>query len=240
MSQGQFEKAEEIMRQVPLTIPQASIIFNTLGEIFGRRGDWLGSIRNFSRSVTADPTNHIAYHMLAPLLVQVGDLEGYRKHCERALKQFGQTSHPAIAERIAKDCLMLTPPVASLPTVANMADTAIAAGPTNSAWPYFQFVKGLAEYRLGHFASGAEWLKKVVPVEGVPARTAQADAVLAMAEFQLGETNSAWAALSEGIKISETKLKHTDRIDWNDQLIAKFLLREAHTLILGTPPPPDK
>jgi hypothetical protein len=60
-----------------------------------------------------------------------------------------------------------------------------------------------------------------------------------MAQYRLGQTNAAQAALAEGIKIAETKLNRSDRIDWNDQIIAKVLLREAHTLIVGSAPPAD-
>ena len=234
MSQGLFDKAEEVMSEVPTNICQSSIIYNTLGEIYARRGDWPAAIRNFSRSITADPTNHLAHHCLAPLLVQVGDLASYRKHCERALSQFGDTTDHAVAERIAKDCLMLAPPGGSLERLAKMADTAVAAGPGDNSWPYYQFVKGLAEYRQGHFAGAMDWLQKVAAQEGVPARTAEADAILAMAHYQLGQTNAARAALADGIKLAETKLTRPDRIDWNDVLIAKFLLREANALIMGT------
>jgi hypothetical protein len=99
------------------------------------------------------------------------------------------------------------------------------------------FVKGLAEYRQGHFAAAVEWLRKATAQEGVPARTAQADATLAMAECQLGQTNAAREALAQGIKIAETELARPGRIDWNDGLIAQFLLREAQGLITGTPAP---
>ena len=118
-----------------------------------------------------------------------------------------------------------------------MADIAVAAGPTNPSWPYYVFVKGLAEYRQGHFAGALEWLRKVAAQEGVPARTAQADATLAMAEYQLGQTNAARATLAEGVKIAQEKLTQPGRIDWNDQLIAQFLLREAQVLVTGTPAP---
>ncbi len=217
MSQGLFEKAEEVMGGVPLTIPQSAIIYNTLGEVYGRRAEWQSAIRTFTRAITADPTNHFAYHYLAPLLVQTGDLPGYRKLCERILSEFGETGDPAIAERMAKDCLMLPPPAAALQRLSKMADTAVAAGPTAESWPYYQFVKVAAQ-------------------EGVPARTAQAYATQAMAEYQSGQTNSARATLAEGIKIAELKLAQPGRIDWNDGIIAHSLLHEAAGLILGIPP----
>ncbi len=238
LSQGKMEEAEHIISDVPPNIRQGSIFYNALAEVYGRRGAWAGAIRNFNRSVTADPTNYYAYHYLAPLLVQTEDTAAYRKLCERALSEFGETEDPVVAERIAKDCLILPPPAPSLARLAKMADTAVAAGPNDSAWPYDAFVKGLAEYRQGHFAGAIEWLHKVAPNEGVPTRTAQTYATVAMAEYHLGQTNTARATLAEGIKIAETKLTQPGRIDWNDQLIAQFLLREAQGLIPGTATPP--
>ena len=118
-----------------------------------------------------------------------------------------------------------------------MADIALAAGPTDTSSAHNEFVKGLAEYRQGHFAGALEWLRKVAAQEGEPARTAQAEATLAMAEYQLGQTNAARAVLAEGIKIAETVLAQPNRIDWNEVIIARFLLREAQGLITGTPTP---
>lgn len=237
LSQGKMEEAEKVISDIPPNIRQGSIFYNALAEVYGRQGEWAAAIRNFNRSVIADPTNYYAYHYLAPLLVQTGDLGAYRTVCERALSQFGATADPVIAERIAKDCLMLPLPADSLAGLAKMADTAVAADPTNPSWPYYMFVKGLAEYRQGHFAGALEWLQKVAAQEGVPTRTAQADATLAMAEYQLGQTNAARATLAEGVKIAQEKLTQPGRIDWNDQLIAQFLLREAQGLINGTPAP---
>jgi tetratricopeptide (TPR) repeat protein len=214
-----MEEAEKVISDIPPNIRQGSIFYNALAEVYGRQGEWAAAIRNFNRSVTADPTNYYAYHYLAPLLVQTGDLGAYRTVCERALSQFGATADPVVAERIAKDCLMLPPSADSLAGLAKMADIAVAAGPTNPSWPYYMFVKGLAEYRQGHFAAAVEWLRK------------------AMAECQLGQTNAAREALAQGIKIAETELARPGRIDWNDGLIAQFLLREAQGLITGTPAP---
>ena len=232
MSQGLFDKAEEIMNGVPL-IPQSSVIYNTLGEVYGRRRDWPASIRNFDRSVTADPTNHLAWHYLAPMLVEAGDLDGYQKYRERVLAQFAQTDDPTVAERMAKDCLILPPPAAELEKIARMADQAVTASSTNKAWPYYLFVKGLAEYRQGHFPQAVDWLHKVRIDDGLPARAGQTYAVLAMAEFKSGDTNHARNSLAEGIKIAEARLTRGERLEWTDELIAWFLLREAAELITG-------
>jgi tetratricopeptide (TPR) repeat protein len=237
MSEGQFEKAEEVINDIPPTIPQSSVIYNALGRVYGSRSNWPAAMRNFTRSITADPTNYFAYPYLGPLLVQTGDLGAYRTLCERALSQFGETADPTTAEQIAKYCMMLPPPATSLKILAKMADIALAAGPPATSSAHHELVKGLAEYRQGHFAGALEWLRKSAAQEGVPARMAQAEATLAMTEFQLGQTNAARAALAEGIKIAETELAKPGRIDWNDGLIAQFLLREAQGLITGTTAP---
>jgi tetratricopeptide (TPR) repeat protein len=164
-------------------------------------------------------------------------LEAYWTVCERALSQFEGTADPAVAEQIAKDCLILPPPAGSLERLAKMADIAVAAGPANPSWPSYMFVKGLAEYRQGHFAGALEWMRKVAAQEGVPARTAQAYATMALAEYQLGQTNAARTALAQGLKIPESELANPGRLDWNDAIIAHSLLREAQRLIMRPPNP---
>jgi serine/threonine protein kinase/tetratricopeptide (TPR) repeat protein len=232
MSLGNFDKAEEIMNGLPL-IPQSSGIYDVLGEVYGRRGEWPASIRNFSRSLSAEPTNHLPYQCLGPLLVQVRDLDGYQKHRERVLAQFGQTDDPSVAERMAKDCLILPPRDTELAKIAKMADMAATASPTNNAWPYHLFVKGLAEYRQGHFPQALNWLRKIQTDDSAPACAGQTYAVLAMTEYQSGDTNAARASLTQGIKTAEKKLRQLDRRDWTDELIAWFLLKEAAELITG-------
>ena len=46
-----------------------------------------------------------------------------------------------------------------------MADTAVTVGKTSPYIQYFQFAKGLAEYRQGRFASTVEWMEKVLTTE---------------------------------------------------------------------------
>jgi eukaryotic-like serine/threonine-protein kinase len=235
LSEGQFEKAEAMISDVPLTIPQGSVIYNALGRVFGSRTNWTASIRNFNRSTTADPTNYFAYTYLGPVLVQAGDSAAYRTFCDRALSLFGNTAEPSIAEQITKACLLLPPPASNLPKLAKMADTAVATDPTGTATPPHAIVKGLMEYRQGHYAGALEWLRRFAPQDGLPALTVQADATLAMAQFQLGQTDAARALLVEGAKIARENLNQPGRIDWNEGLIAQILLREAQALIQKSP-----
>jgi serine/threonine protein kinase/Flp pilus assembly protein TadD len=236
LSRNHFEEAEQIVNQVP-SHPAAASIFNVLGVVHAHREQWSAAITNFTKVVELMPTDHEAYHYLAPLLVQAGDLEAYRRHCERILRQFAGTSNPAVAERMAKDCLFVPPLASDFSAVRRMVDTAVAAGPNHPFWPYFQFVKGLAEYRQGRFDSAAEWLQKVLGRSGDIYRTVQAHMTLAMAQYQLKQTEAARVTMAKGLEIAETRFPKAGKAgldeQWHDWIIAHVLMREAKALIEG-------
>src|SRR5213076_1130888 len=116
------------------------------------------------------------------------------------LRQFGATSDAVIAERTAKDCLILPPPAADLITIAKLAETAVSAGPSHNFFRHFQFVKGLAEFRQNRFASAVEWLQPVVAEKGDVYCTVQAHMTLALAQQQLKQSDSARATLAKGLE----------------------------------------
>jgi len=238
LSRNRFEEAEEIVNQIPTHFAAASI-FNVLGIVHAHREQWSAAITNLMKVVEYMPTDHEAYHLLAPSLVQNGDLEAYARHRERILRQFAGTSDPIVAERMAKDCLFVAPPASDLTTIARMVETAVAAGPNHRLWPYFQFVKGLAEYRQGRFASAVEWLQPVLPRSGDMYRTVQAYMTLAMAQRRLMQTDQARATLAKGVEIAETRFPKSGKASldeqWHDWIIAHVLMREASSLIEGAP-----
>jgi len=229
ISRDQYGEAEKIAIQV--SDPSSVAILNVLGIIHGRRGEWPAAIRNFTRVVELMPADHDAYHSLSPLLAQSGDQDAYHRLCGQILGQFARTSDPAIAERMARDCLILPPHAAELGTIGKMVDTAVAAGPNHQFWDYFQFVKGLSEYRQGHFADAAGWLQKVAAHESDPNRTVEAYMVLAMSQRQLNQAAEARVTLARGLKIADARLGKPGSPQWNDQIAAQMLMREARALI---------
>jgi hypothetical protein len=236
LSRNRFEEAEEIVNQVPAH-PASAGIFNVLGVVHAHREQWSSAVRNYTKVVELRPTDHEAYHFLAPLLVQTGDLEAYRRHCERILRQFAGTSNPVVAERMAKDCLFVPRSPSDSSAVEKLVETAVAAGPSHQYWPYFQFVKGLAEYRQGRFASAAEWLQKVLSRTNDTYRTVQAHMMLAMAQHQLKQTEQARVTLAKGLELAETRFPKPGKASldeqWHDWIIAHVLMREAKALIEG-------
>ena len=229
LSQQRFDEAERLMGEVQ-PHPASAAIFNGLGMVHMRRSEWRGAITNFSKVVEFVPSEHMTYHYVAPLLVETGDLQAYYRHREQVLKQFSGTADPAIAERMAKDCLILPPAANEWEGIDKMVETAVAAGPEHRFAAYFQFVKGFAEFRHGRYASAEEWLQKVVNLPGHQYRKVQSYMLLAMTQQQLGRVEQARATLREGLEFADARLPKLGRDlgdDWTDWVIAQILMREA-------------
>ena len=234
MTQGKHDQAEALVNEVESN-PSFGAFYSVFGGVHGKRGEWRAALTNFARIIEFFPEDYAAYHSFAPLLLQIGDVEGYQRHRERILSHFANTSDPLIAERLAKDCLLLPTSATNLALIARMADVAVAAGPSHKSWAYFEFVKGFSEYRQGNFGKAADWLEKVLREEGHWNRRVASYMVLAMAQYRVNP-EQARTTLANGLQTAD---KHLPAIgdslgeDWNDWIIANLLKREATGLIKG-------
>ena len=218
--------------------PETAILCRRRAEILGRNRQWEASMKALTRAIELKPDEHEFWHLLAPILVETGQQEQYRQDCRDSLEKFAATDDPVIAERIAKDCLILPGSGANLETVSKMTDVAVSVSPNHWAYPAFQFSKGFVEYRLGHFLSATEWMQKVLAAQGDWPRDVQAHLVLAMSDCQLGKKDEAHRALTQALAIQQAHEPKPESSDlgtrWNDWLIVHALMRETHALIDGT------
>jgi serine/threonine protein kinase/tetratricopeptide (TPR) repeat protein len=239
LQQEKLDSVDDLFSGLPEQLRANPSLCYSRGLLRARTGRWSEAAAEFARLVAVQPSNHLNYHCLAPLLLQSGDVEGYRRHCQQVLSRFGATTDPPTAERMAKDCLILPPPDGDLKMIAQMADLAVEKGKAHPDLPYFQFAKGWAEYRLGHFAEAVEWAEHGLATPQVDFRAAQAWAVLAMAYHQMGRKEQACDALLKSKDIAETKLPKIGSRDlgptWSDVIIVQFLLREAERLVESGP-----
>jgi eukaryotic-like serine/threonine-protein kinase len=231
LSQGLFEKAEAVVQDFPPIIPASCSVYNVIADQHARRGEWERAITNYYRSLQVNPTNYYAYHYLAPVLIMLGDVTGYDRLRTQMVQQFGATHDPVTADRIGKDCLILPPPDTDLPAIARMADTAFAAGPGNSDWVFYQFIKGLSEYRQAHYVAAIEPLQNVITKGGEPVQLAEAYTVLAMAQRGQNQIEKARESLAAARELITPKLEKYEGLLWNDRIIAHFLFQEAAALI---------
>jgi eukaryotic-like serine/threonine-protein kinase len=233
---GRWNQAMTNFANIVKYAPSNSFGYIGVADVYANFEDWERARTNLAQAIEVGPREQKPYDELGPLLVHTGDLAGYERVRNQVLQQFGRTNDPNVAERALKECLMLPPPPADLVTLSKLAEVAGAAGPDTADWPFFQFAKGLAEYRLGHFASAVEWVQAALKSDRNSGYlNTDACAILAMGQYQLKQTAEARASLAKGIKTANDHLpqfgSHSLGPDWKDVIIARVLLSEARELI---------
>ncbi len=235
-----FLAAEALLREVVTSDIVSSVkgigLLRVRAEFFARRGQWKDAINDAERLVQFQPTNHIHYHRLAPLLVASGDTNRYQELCREMVIRFKDTKAPLIAETMAKNCLILPSSSADLQIVSNLAHFAVTSSikdPGDLA--IIRFTEGLAEYRLGNFVSATNSIRKSLATSSDVYAHIEAYAVLAMAQYQLKQTDDAKATLALGLNLQRTqspRLENGDlTFDWRAWIRGQALMKEATALI---------
>ena len=93
-----------------------------------------------------------AFHALAILSFQTGDLAGYQHWRGEILQRFATQTN---ASGMVNDCLLVAPSPAEAKTIGKMIDLLVASGGIWDAHLRYS-IKGWFEYRQGHF------LKKII------------------------------------------------------------------------------
>jgi hypothetical protein len=211
-------------------------------------GRWDQAASIYAVLAEANPDEHWNWYQSAPLCLQTGNIEGYRRACREMLTRFGNTDKPEIAERTAKTCSLAPEAVSDFGLVLKLADRAVNGTGKHQCDRWFVLAKGMAEYRAGHYAAALEWLNRFSPGAGGVHGDATAFAVLAMAKHRLGLapgadaarlTAEARAALSHAQailaqKMPDPKAGRPYGGDFHDWLHAQILVHEAEGLL-----PPD-
>ncbi|MCW1925873.1 tetratricopeptide repeat protein [Luteolibacter arcticus] len=222
-----------------MATPACIPLLETRASLLARAGRWKEAVADAAKLVEMQPDNHERYHKLAPLLVAAGDHEAYRHLCPEIVVRFAATTNARIADRMAKDCLILPGAVEDLAPVGRMADLALKGGGNDVALPFFQVCKALADLRQGNFAAAADLAGKAVPSSFKEAEV-EALAVGAMALQRMNQPEEAKRLLAQGTTTFETKLSKLEsgelRGNWEDWVIARALLEEARALIDGGSP----
>lgn len=203
-------------------------------DLRGRQGQWQKAEADAVLAVDLQPTDHYRYHTLAALLAVTGNRPAYEQLCRSLLTKFANPSNPYVAERIAQDCLLLPDSGFDLELLDKQADVAIALGNGLNDLPYFQACKAMVNYRLGRFPAAIDWGERAVK-GSIPYAQAKAYAVLAMAHWQLAQTNAAHEALARGDALAPALPATGGHADlgesWVAWLMARISLDEASALI---------
>jgi hypothetical protein len=208
-------------------------LYQTVSWTLANLGKWNDAAALAEALGKSGPTNSEYFHLRAPLLVVKGDVKEYRRLCGEIVSRFRNTTDPYVADKMAKDCLILPSAGVDLKSVAALADVAVSRGSNAAAAPYFKFCKALAQYRLGHYQAATNWAGLAIQGSFDYPR-ASAAAVMAMSQFRLNQLDNARATLAYCNKVIEEKMPKFGQDlggDWVDWIIAHALQSEAKELI---------
>jgi tetratricopeptide (TPR) repeat protein len=215
------------------------LLLRIRGTLCAQFAQWALAAGDLTKAIALNPDENLNWYQLAPLLLETGDTDGYRKHCHAMLARFGTTNDPPIAGRTAKVCLLLPLDGADLAAAAKSAEIAVTLGKDDPSAADYQFAKGLAEYRQANFAQAVEWTQQALRQAGTDySRDIQAYSVRSMALHRLNRAGEAREALSKATILAGAILPRLDSgdlgPDWHEWIIAQTLLREAKALIEGS------
>jgi len=182
-----------------------------------------------------NPSNHFLWHNDSVLLLQLGDVQGYRRDCREMLARFGQSSAPNVAERTAKTCLLAPGGVDDYGPVVRIAERALKGTEKHGDYKWFLLARGMADYRTAQYPGAIDWFRKSLsPGAEVPYRDGLAYLFLAMAQRQLGRADDARQALAKAHEMAQRfpKLEGGNQTSWPDWLRFHVVRREAEKVIV--------
>jgi tetratricopeptide (TPR) repeat protein len=197
-----------------------------------RRGRWAAAAGDLDRALELNPGNHLTWHNVSVLRLELGDTEGYRRACREMLTRFGGTKDPNVAERTAKTCCLTPGAVADYTLARQLADRSVTGTEKHGDYPWFLIARGMAEYRAGKFADAINWLRKSLsPDSEIPVRDGLAYLFLAMAHHRLGQSDDASQAMDRALMMEE-KLPKPGGADLGyDWLRFHLVRREVEALL---------
>lgn len=218
------------LRPDPIT---AGHLRNAERKALVRQGRWDEARVAWATILAGDPPGHHDWwYGYAELCLFLGREDDYRAARTALLERFGNTTNPTIAERTARACLLLPASDADEFDQAVALAERAAAVDRNTAggfYPYYQFVRGLAEYRQGEFEKAITTLRgDAAKIHGPTARL-----VLAMALHKNGQEAEAREIFA--LTVSDYDWRPEEAVD-QDCWIRHALRREAEALMLPNLP----
>ena len=240
----EFEsKGENVRYPQELAIARISQHYVEKGSRHGQAGRWAEAAHCYSDALALVPGDQSSAFRLAPLLVEIGEMDGYRQHCQMMLAHWKDTDNVFFADQAAKACLLTPERIASQPQLVQLVKTAMSAGPRHSEFKFFALVEGLHNYREGKFGEAVKACQTSrnhnQPPNANIYAMATAYTVEAMSQQQLAKTKFAQKSLAMARQIINQQFPPSDTGElgnaWHDWLIAHILFREATETLHSTP-----
>jgi serine/threonine protein kinase len=252
LSQRKPEAADALLgdRNFQLSQPslEATQVFRTLATWNAEHRDWhqaatrLLALIQVNRLDENDQSDNATRDLLmvAPTLVEIGDLADYEKIRQLAIARFGKSKNPVAAEQILKISLIRPAgpdTLQALEPLAHVAEASLTNVPRQNLTTWRGTALALLAYRQGRYEEALQWCRRASNLDpGIPSREAVGGVIQAMAEWQLGQKTVARADFEKARKLVEDGFKRPLKYSaneggfWHDWLNARILLREAGAL----------
>jgi WD40 repeat protein/tetratricopeptide (TPR) repeat protein len=212
--------------------PGEAAILIERGSLRARLGRWKEAADDLAVGLRLDPNDHWNWYVSGAVSLQLGDRDGYRRACQEMLRRFGHTRDPMIAERTAKLCFVWPEAAGDLARPLRLAEEAASGTERHNLAPFFQAVKGFADYRAGRYEQSLDPLQKSAERLPDPIFKAQSLLYRAMALHYLRRAGEARQTLDQAKKMLDGRPTAGDLGGlWFDRVFSQVLQHEAQGLI---------
>jgi WD40 repeat protein/tetratricopeptide (TPR) repeat protein len=218
--------------------PGEAAVLIERGSLRARLGRWKEAADDLAAGLRLDPNDHRNWYVSGAVSLQLGDRDGYRRACQEMLRRFGNTRDPMIAERTAKLCFVWPEAAGDLARPLRLAEEAASGTERHNLAPFFQAVKGFADYRAGRYEQSLDPLQKSAERLPDPIFKAQSLLYRAMALHSLRRAGEARQTLDQARKMLDGRPTTGGDLGelWFDGVFSQVLQREAQGLIDGPVP----
>jgi serine/threonine-protein kinase len=224
---GKLVEARDRYRQAILLDPMLASAHHGLRTLLLRQGRLDEMRLAWGQAIDAGLPDYDAWDGYAELCLYLGQEAEYRRVRQGLLDRFGTSTDVQTAERTGRACLLLPGSAEELQKSEGLIDRALAGKHQAPEWAqwYYQFAKGLAEYRQGRLDRALAVMDgEAAKVLGPSPRLVQA-----MAHHRQGRKSQALQTLAAAVPTFDWRLAAADH---RDVWISHILRREAEALIL--------
>jgi serine/threonine protein kinase/WD40 repeat protein len=240
--QSEWARADADIARAAVREPENWPLLLMCGKYYIGRGLWEKAAAHFARALTLCPQQVGPWDWCDSAYLQYysNNQDEYQRCRRELLRQFGDTTDPALFHVIARACLLAPDLGGDAPQVMRLANRALAGTEKHESYATFLLLKGMAEYRAGHAEQAVEWLRRsLARLPAGHAERAIAGFVLALTYHRLDRADDARDAFAKAAKLMEQnfgKVEAGPVPNWQIWFLCQILRREAEALLKITRP----
>lgn len=213
---------DRVIQQQPNRLQQALVSFQQVER-------WAEAIDYGWKIIEREPDERLHWLRLAPMLVLVGDDEGYREFCGRTIEHFEASTEGPVVDVVCKSCL-LKPGFVELSSLPVDVMTRILEDTTPPEYllPWYWSGQALVAYRGADPALAIDYATQALGGNPHPAAEALSFAVRALAQCELGQIDQAQSDHDQAAEVIARLRDEWANPGHHDLLIAQIILAEAN------------